>query len=515
MNTLGIYIGPEIINIAEVKGRKLINTVKIAQKVISANEFEEKVPEDIKMVALFKDEIRKNNIAAKEVNLALSGKDLIIRTFEMPAMPSEDLGFAVNFEAKKYMPFKIEELILDYQTYFDRANRKYIVLLVGVKREVFDKYLSIFQQLNLKITSLEYAAFSVFRMLKMSGIHEKGVVGIIEADLQESDEANFTALENGFPLFSRDIAMGGRAQAAAVPGEESNPQLVLEKLKAEVRVSLDYYHRKFPAKSVKKVYLIANKDYKTDLEAMVKEIGLVDCRFVDVEKHIGRPVGFSLSFLKSYSVSLEKAIKAPTRIDLIAAKTRQAQKAAAPMRKSVALTEGFRLQPLVVVLSVIICIAAFALGYYPKIPIQNNINIIKAARPVLASVKIELSNEELESLDGELRRKLSKFDQLVRKQLYLTSPFNVIPEVIPEGIWLTSFSYSNRIETNKPEAILNGTTYLMNREKEIQLINEFVSKLKSNIEFAEYFKEISIGSIQQGQFEKVAVTNFSIICKNN
>lgn len=514
MNMLGVYIGPEIISISESNGKRLINTVRILQKAVSAGEFEEKVPEEIKMVALFKDEIRKNNITAKEVNLALSGKDLIIRTFEMPPMPAEDLSYAVTFEAKKHMPFKLEELILDFQVYFDRAIRRNIVLVVGIKKEVLDKYLSIFQQLGLKIISLEYAAFSVFRLLKLAGFHERGVAGIVEADFLESDEASFTALENGFPLFSRDITLASSQMPPAAQVIE--PQAVLDKLKVEARVSLDYYHRKFPAKNVNKVYFVSNMDYKSELEAMAKEIGLSQSYFIDVEKHIGRPIGFSLSFLKSYSVSIAKVIKAPTGIDLIAAKKRQAQKALVAARKADVggfLTQGLRVEPAVVVLSISICIASFLFGIYQRFPIQKEISAIKAARPQVALLNADqMDNPDLEALDMEYRNTLFKFDALVKRQLYLTSPFSVIPRVIPDGIWLTGFSLTGATEDNKPQATLRGTAYVRDGDQEIRLINEFVSKLKADPEFFGYFSQVRLSSIEEGQFEKVRVTNFIIEC---
>ncbi|MFZ2937190.1 MAG: hypothetical protein WA066_00600, partial [Candidatus Omnitrophota bacterium] len=139
---LGVYFGPKIITLVETKGKKISNTVQIKRSLISPGELEEKVPDEVKIVALFKDELRKNNIDAKEAVICLSGKDLIIRTFEIPVMPANELVNIINFEVKKYIPFKVEDLIADFQTKLDKLSRRNQILYVGIKKEVLNKYLS-------------------------------------------------------------------------------------------------------------------------------------------------------------------------------------------------------------------------------------------------------------------------------------------------------------------------------------------------------------------------------------
>ena len=114
MSSLGIYFGPKVISLVETKGRRLINDIQIPQTTIFEGELEEKVPAEVKLIgiiALFKEELRKNKIEAKEATLCLSGKDLVVRTFEIPMLPREELKSAINFEVKKYIPFRVEDLI--------------------------------------------------------------------------------------------------------------------------------------------------------------------------------------------------------------------------------------------------------------------------------------------------------------------------------------------------------------------------------------------------------------------
>ena len=158
MNSLGIYFGIKDINLVEARGRKILNNIRLPHPNIAVAELEEKVPSDIKLIALLKDAFRTYRINADEAAICISGQDLVIRTFEIPLIPQNELKGVVSFEVKKYIPFKLEELDYSFQVLFNKKNKTSLVLFVGIKKEVLDNYISIFKQLNLKIGVLEYSA---------------------------------------------------------------------------------------------------------------------------------------------------------------------------------------------------------------------------------------------------------------------------------------------------------------------------------------------------------------------
>lgn len=509
MSSLGVYFGQDLIQIVETKGKNILSSIRIPLSAVGASELEEKVPDEVKLVALFKEELRRNKIEAKEVYIAASGKDLIIRTFDMPVMPNEELAAAINFEARKYIPIKIEELVWDYQLYFDKANRKNLVLLVGIKKDILDKHLSVFKQLGLKINSLEYAAFSALRLLSLAGIKDKGIVSMVDADLIELDEVNFTVLEDGFPLFSRDMLLKAPAPEPGKP-EEQDSGMLLEKFKTEIRISLDYYNRKFPTKKIEKTLVIVNKDYQPDLEAFAKEVG-IDIQFIDVNKCIGKPVAFSLSLVKAYSCSLFKIVKSGLKIDLLAAKSKALKETAAPALSLASLLKGFQLDPKMALLALLICGAAFGYGLYQKLPLEKELAGIKSMRPQVATVNPDAGYDELSAIDAKYKAKIDAVNNLIKQQLYLTEILDIIPRVMPEGVWLNDFSF-NKTE-NGNALTLNGLAYVADSSKEFELVNSFVEKLKENVVFNKYFKEIKIASLDRGKVKDTDVANFVISCQ--
>jgi len=514
-SSLGIYFGPKIISIIESKGKTILHNVQVSQDLITSSEIEEKVPSEVKIVALFKDELRRNKIESNEVSLALSGKDFVIRTFEMPVIPRNELDSAVRFEAKKYIPFKIEDLIADFQVQYDKLSRRNIILFAGIKKDVLDKYLSILSQLDIKPVAIEYSAFSVLRLMKLLNISSKGIIGIISADFKEEDEINFTFLENGFPLFSRDITLTGSPDELAVT-KEKDSGMMLEKLKTEIRVSLDYYHRKFPAKKIEKTFFVASQEYQADLESFVKYMGL-SAQFIDIKKTMGETAAFSLSAIKGYSASLSKTIKTELKINLLTAKEKSKQKetVARPITEiSPPLFSGLKPNPKVVILGTVICLVTYAfLGLFRTMPLKKELAKMIEERPQISGLKQDMVFEDLIIANTEYHRKAEAINNLFKGQLYVTKLLEVIARVKPEGIWFKNINFKK--EELSAMLTVDGMAYLTDSDKEFTLVNKFLANLKDSSDVTKYFKDINIISLEHSQFRGVYVTTFTITCRTS
>lgn len=517
-SSLGIYFGPKIINIVESQGKHILNNIQIDTSAISAGEFEEKIPDEIKIVALIKDELRRNKIDVNEVNVSIAGKDLIVRTFDMPLMPNSELSSAVFFESKKYLPFKAEDLVSDYQLRTDRFSRRNLVLFEAIKKESLDKYLSILNQLGIKINAIEYSALGVLRFLKLNGVAYKGIVAVVSADLKEKDEVTFLVLDNGFPLFSRDVNLDGSSEAGAPSFEAAEETAaVLDKLKTEIKVSLDYYNRKFSSKKINKILFVTNQEYAQDLEGFAKEM-LLPGQFIDAVKYIGKSLPFSLSFIKGYGSSLYKTVKTEFKIDLLAArdkiKIKPLSKETPDIKVAVSsLTAGLKVDFRAVIASLLICGLVFVFGSFRKTPVRIELEELMSQRPVIKDVNPSLSYEELSAFNTEYKNKINKLSKVIKDQVYLTDLLNTLPVIMPKGLWLEGLSFALKGD-NKGELILEGRAYLGNSEEEFALVNSFVATLRKNANFNKYFKDINVMSLRTQEEGKVIVTSFMIVCKD-
>lgn len=514
MSSLGVYFGPEAIVVVETKGRAVANNIRIPLSSFSAADQEEKVPDEIKMVAVFKDELRRNKINSKEASIALSGKDLIVRTFEMPVMPREELSAAIKFEAAKHLPFKMEELAVDYQVNFNKTYNKNIVLLMAIKKADLAKYIAIFQQLGIRLGSIQHATLNSIKLLGLAGAKTKGVVGVLSADVIEADEVGFTVIEDSFPIFSRDMLLKAESGSAQAPDQQQAQSMLLEKLKTEIRISLDFYNRNFPAKQMQKIFVMLNKEYQAELDAFSKEMGF-DIEFVNTARFFTKPMPFSLVVIKAYAAALAKSIRGSVyKIDLLTALAREKiEKQKSQISGGLnAIIKGLRVEPRIVVLAVLICLGALGFGLYQKMPIKKELSAVISMRPVVAGVNPDAGVEELNSVSSAYLDKLKELDKLVKQQLFMTSPLSIVPRLMPNGVWLKSFSF------DKPEGIselvLEGMAYAGDNNKEFALVNDFLNSLKEDSFFAKHFQDIVINSLDRVTIKDTSITSFKIICRS-
>jgi hypothetical protein len=329
--------------------------------------------------------------------------------------------------------------------------------------------------------------------------------------LVEEDEINFVVLKDGFPLFSRDISFISDYQRVANP---KGPQqgIAIERLKREVRISLDYYDRTFPLNNIEKVFFVMDKEYRQDLENFIKEISL-GIQFININKCVGTPVSFSSAFIKGYSASLFK-VNSAVKIDLLAAKEKSIKKVSAASKLEASpMARRFKEELAVPLICLAVGFIVVMLGKYRLIPLQNEVNNIGSMRPAVSSVSPDLSYDDLAAIEVAYKNKTKIMEELLKKQVYLTKVLEVIPKVLPKEIRLGEFHFVK--DEGKTELVLLGIAYLGDSDREIESVNSFLARLKENPVLNQYFKDIGILSVDYGKVKEVSMTNFIISCKSD
>jgi hypothetical protein len=510
-NTLGIYFGPKTVTAVEIKGKKPVNHIHILQSTVSSGELEERVPVEVKgagLVSLFKNDFQKYRVEAKEAALALSGRDLIVRIFELPVLPHAELQNAIKFEVKKYIPFKTEDLISGFQVKYDRANKINLILFMGIKRETLERYASMLAQLGVKIKNIEYSPFSVLRALSLANIGSHDVVGMLMTDLTGEDEVNFTFLENGFPLFTRDIALTSTREEMFEGASHTN---ALDKLRTEIHVSLDYFLRRFSEKNIKRVFLISSKEHRQPLEVFMGEIGL-SAHYLDVEKQIRQSVPYSLTYLKAYYASLYHSTKNFFTVDLLLEMEKQVIHKEPMEQRALAFFEDLRLDYRAVIIGIVICISTFFYGTRQNDAFSKDLNKAIAKRPSVKGVDPNTSNEELNKLIDQYRKRIEDADRTVKQRVSLTTIINMLPRILPSGTWLKSFSFK-KISEFQAELSLDGMAYLGDATKEFEAVNKLAENLKTDSDFRRYFNDVIINNMERQGVEDGMVTHFFLTCR--
>lgn len=498
---LGIYFGKDKIAITEADGKRIISSVSLPLAATAGQQqvgVVEAAPDEIKQVALIQSAIRDNKIEAKSAFVGVSNKDLFIRGFQMPFLNKPEMSYGVPFEAKKYLPLRIEDLVFDYQYRGNKKTSKMDILFTATTKINFDKYLAILNQVGVQIKSIEPASFSLLRILSL--IRQFNVKSSFALVVVEDSDVEFSIIDKGFPCFSRDIKLSQSKNIPPISVSESNIQ---SRLASELRISMDYFRRQFSGTSVDRVLLI-NKNTAEDLApGLSKELGL-EVKSADFSKEKSISSLSDLDILKSYSLVLKDSIKVNLAIDLTVKKT-------AP--EGVPEEKLFAFDIKLIQLPLAISFGILALSYgFPLLEINKlNAKLRAVAAETANSLGPSLSSlsiDELRNKRTEYAQRLADLENLTNARIYITPSWDALPNLLTKGLWFEEYSLT--IKDNHKNLRIKGAVYLGDENVEVNAVNDFIKSLKENSDFMQGLNVLDVVSINRSQVGEYQVTAFEI-----
>jgi len=202
---------------------------------------------------------------SKEVNLSIKGYGVVIRFLIFPKMTPEEFASSIQFEAEKYLPFSISEVVLDYHinAQSSRADENSMeVILVAAKRAEVEKLVKSVEPAGLRVKAVDLDIFACINALEFSVPEMKEqVIGFVDFG---AGDTTLCICEQGTVAFSRDIAFGGNdltalirrklnvsqeeayriQHSASLPEGEQRAvvEVALDRLFQELKLSLNYFY---------------------------------------------------------------------------------------------------------------------------------------------------------------------------------------------------------------------------------------------------------------------------------
>ena len=226
------------------------------------------------LVNLIKDVIAESNINAHDVIFSIPAASSFVVKITLPKITPKEVESAIPFEARKYIPIPIAEVILDWDIISEREGQQTEVLLVAIPREMVGKYRRVGTAAGLNVKGLEVETFSLVRSLVGHdptpqaiinlGYRTTTVAVVDQAKLRIShnfDRGSLEltkALERGLAVnleraeqVKRDIGLGERIEEKEI---SSIMLPLLTTLFGEIERVIDMYNRKAPRK-IQKIVL--------------------------------------------------------------------------------------------------------------------------------------------------------------------------------------------------------------------------------------------------------------------
>jgi len=167
-----------------------------------------------RVATLLKKLYTESGIKTYKAVTALPNFSVFNSVITLPVMNKKELEAAVRWEAKKFIPMPIEEVVLDWRIIdtiqVGQKRKNYRILLTAASRKLVKRYVEIFKQADLELLSLETESFALARSL----------IGKSQATTMIIDTSALTTdiiiIEKGIPAFNRSIDVGGITISRAI-----------------------------------------------------------------------------------------------------------------------------------------------------------------------------------------------------------------------------------------------------------------------------------------------------------
>lgn len=203
---LGVDIGTSDIKIAQIAQASQGAVLETYGIVNLAYQMTDSTSPDVieKSAKIIKDLIKHAGVTTKRCVISLPNNSVFTSIIQMPEMSEKELDKSIRFEAKKYIPLSLDEVILSWQPVSSNSETKLTnILLTAVPIRLRESYKQIFEIVGLNLEVIEIEALALIRSLITDS--EKNYV-IIDIG---SKVTGINFVKNGFLQLSRSLNIGG------------------------------------------------------------------------------------------------------------------------------------------------------------------------------------------------------------------------------------------------------------------------------------------------------------------
>lgn len=128
--------------------------------------------------------IQKNNIDTKNVVTALSGKFISNRMLRLP-LPPKQLPKVLPFEIENYIPFPLEDLILDHHI-IQASKSETICLAAAAQKSIIQQHLTMLQKAGIDPTLVTFDSMALFNLNQFIAPQNVRTYAIVDIGYQKS-----------------------------------------------------------------------------------------------------------------------------------------------------------------------------------------------------------------------------------------------------------------------------------------------------------------------------------------
>ena len=439
-----------------------------------------------------------NNVKPGNVVTAMPSEETMVRYFQMPKIPKQERAAAINFEAKRYIPFHMEDVVSDFQVLPNKTVQNNMdVVFVAVKKNVVEQYVNMLTSAGVKPVIIESAPFSLMRAFNAAQqIDTKVNTAIVDINISA---LNITILRSGVPYIIRDIPL------FETTSEEKSFEPVFEKILAEIKLSFDFYEKQFPSEVIDKIIIYSKLPLENWHEIVGKELQIPietgdPLRGIKVKSGVV-PARVAICF----GLALRGLTEPFIDINLFKEKLFVYNKKELFLK--MVLLEASLAVFLLIIFKVFTMRAA--------VPLTNELSKTLSERPkVEVNVKSD-SIPDLEKIKNEMESRKAILENIITSRTYLTPRMQDIARFMPQGMWLNEVNFEEKLDKKNLSKItrflnIKGYHVIPERIGEKDAVNIFLSKLKESKEISNGMPRADIVSVKKIDMYGKKITSFEI-----
>ncbi len=233
-SVLGVDLGTSSVKVvqASTSGKKVvIERVGFAPVKLEGNRTD---PSDQALTDALKVALAESGATSRDVCCSISGDSVIVRYLQFPDMPDDELGYALRLQAEEFIPFRLDEVNLDYYRLTPTTKdpgKKADLILVAARKDLVTRRVDILRSAGLNPVIMDTDSFAVLNCVE--SVHTFGGDEVLALVSMGATYTNINIFEGNISRFARDITAGGNTISQAISSRMQLSFSEAERIKCE------------------------------------------------------------------------------------------------------------------------------------------------------------------------------------------------------------------------------------------------------------------------------------------
>ena len=149
--------------------------------------------------------LSRNDITNDQVVVSVPGQHTLARFSKLPPVDEKKIPEIVRYEADQQIPFDIDEVIWDYQTFQEEGSPELEVGIFAMKRELIREYLMHFENAGIGPIIVQAAPLALYNAAAFDGLLGEDTTILLDIGAENTDLVVCTPKG----LWARSIPLGG------------------------------------------------------------------------------------------------------------------------------------------------------------------------------------------------------------------------------------------------------------------------------------------------------------------